>query len=276
MLTLLATPIGNLEDLSVRAIRTLKEADLVLCEDTRRTKILLAHIEAEQIPCWSYHNWNENQQLEPVLKQLREGKNIVLVSDAGTPLINDPGFELVRAVVEEGLALNAIPGPCAPIVALLLSGLPCNRFQFVGFIPKTQGERKALFAECLEYPGTTICFESPHRIEQTLEELVAVAPNHAVALARELTKIHQECIQAKASELLKKVQEVPPRGEIVLLLGPGAPATLSIEEATQKVVSLYKTGTSLSDASREVSEMSGIRKKQLYQAALQILGNERE
>jgi len=271
LLTLLATPIGNLEDLSLRAIRTLKEADLILCEDTRRTKILLKHIESEQVPCWSYHTWNENSQLEPVLKQLREGKNLVLVSDAGTPLISDPGFELVRAVVQEGLKIDAIPGPCAPIVALLLSGLPCSRFQFIGFLPKTAGERKALFAECLEYPGTSICFESPHRIEKSVEELTALAPDHKLALARELTKIHQECIQGTSSELLLHIQQHPPRGELVLLIGPGTPAKLSIEEATKQVVALYRTGTSLSDATREVADMSGLRKKQLYQAALEVL-----
>ncbi len=273
MLTLLATPIGNLEDLSRRAIKVLETADLLLCEDTRRTKILLDHLGIHGISCKSYHTFNESREIEAVLQNLRQEKNVVLVSDAGTPLISDPGFELVSAAIKEGFNVDTIPGPCSPIIALILSGLPCSRFQFIGFLPKAQGERKKLLEECCYYPGSTIAFESPHRIQETVEELKSINPKHSIALARELTKIHQEVLRGSSEEVFEKISKQTPRGEFILVIGPGSEKTVDLDVATQKVLLLYHSGTSLSEASHQIAEMYGLRKKQLYQSALSFIKN---
>ena len=213
MLFLVATPIGNLADITFRAIETLRLVDYILCEDTRRSRILLNQYEIKK-PLKSFHKFNEKKIEDQVIKDLAERKKIALISDAGTPGISDPGQRLIQRCRGENLPFTAIPGPSAPILALTLSGFDANRFQFLGFLPKKASLRKKLLIEAIYFPGTTIFFESPHRIKKTLIELANYAPDQQVALAREMTKIHEECLHGTPKEL----SSLPIKGEYVLLI----------------------------------------------------------
>lgn len=217
MLYLVATPIGNLADLSYRAVETLRSVDAILCEDTRHSRRLLNHYEIDK-PLRSYHKFNLKQREEQILDQLTEGKKLALISDAGTPGISDPGSDIVAACVERGLPVTQIPGPCALISALTLSGLNTERFQFLGFLPKKSGQRERLLQEGLDYPGTTIFYESPHRILKTLKQLQEIEPEAHVVILRELTKKFEERLAGNAAELLSHWSERKPKGEFVLLL----------------------------------------------------------
>ncbi len=219
MLYLIATPIGTLADISFRALKTIEECDYLLCEDTRHTQKLLHHYELRK-PLKSYHAFNEAAREKNILADLKEGKTIGLLSDAGTPGISDPGMRLVKRCHEEGLALSAIPGPCAAIMALICSGFTTERFQFLGFLPVKKGKRGLLLQEALEYPGTTIAYESPYRILSTLEILQELAPEHPIALARELTKKFEQIHRGTPLTLRAEWKEKAPKGEFVLLIAP--------------------------------------------------------
>lgn len=217
MLYIVSTPIGNLKDITLRALEVLRSVEYVLCEDTRHSGNLLTHHEIRK-PLVSFHQFNEAFREERVLQDLEEGKSIALISDAGTPLVCDPGERLVSHCHARGVAVSVIPGPCAPITALALSGFDAIRFQFVGFLPKKQKEALSLFQEILGYPGTTICFESPHRLLRTLGRLKDLAPLRKIAIARELTKRFEECLIGEAQLLWEKMKEARPRGEFVILI----------------------------------------------------------
>ncbi|NGX60560.1 MAG: Ribosomal RNA small subunit methyltransferase I [Chlamydiae bacterium] len=219
MLYLIATPIGNLQDITFRALETLKLCDLVLCEDTRRTGILLKHYEIKR-KLKSFHKFSEASKENAILEELRDGKTIGLVSDAGTPGISDPGTRLVTACRREGIPVCPIPGPCAAIAALSASGLPTDRFQFFGFLPRKKGKLTRLFEEILAYPGTTICYESPYRLKASLQVLATLDPKTPCVVARELTKKFEEFVAGTAEELATKYAEKHPKGEIVLLISP--------------------------------------------------------
>jgi len=220
MLFLISTPIGNLEDFSFRAVKAIESCDYLLCEDTRHSQKLLAHYELRK-PLKSYHQFNEAARQNGILEDLKSGKTIGLLSDAGTPGIADPGMRLVKKCREEGLEISAIPGACAAIVALVASGFTTERFQFVGFLPFKKGKREKLLVETLSYPGTTIAYESPHRIVSTLEILAQIAPQVEVIVARELTKKFETYHRGTAPFLLEGWRKTPPKGEMVLLL-PGS------------------------------------------------------
>ena len=216
MLYIIATPIGNLEDISQRALKTLRECDAILCEDTRRTSILLNRYGFSK-PLISYHKFKEAKVLDRILERLESGEKIALVSDAGTPCINDPGERLTKACVERNIPFTAIPGPCSLIEALVLSAFPAERFQFIGFLPKKpQKELRSL----LFYPGATIAFESPERLLATLDALGKIAPERRLAVAREMTKTFEECRRGTAAELHAHYRARPPKGEIVLVIAP--------------------------------------------------------
>ncbi len=217
MLFLVATPIGNLADFSPRAVETLNGCDYILCEDTRHSGILLKHFGIKR-PTKSFHRFNEAKMEGAIIKDLKEGLTIALIGDAGTPLINDPGERLVRKCQEEKIKVSAIPGPCSPITALILSGFPTDRFQCVGFLPRTKGKLNKALGEFLIYPGTTICLESPYRILATLKALHLLAPQQKIAIARELTKKHEEMLHGTPEELLTHFNLKPPKGELVFLL----------------------------------------------------------
>jgi len=218
MLYLIATPIGNLQDFTFRAIETIRNCDYLLCEDTRRSRILLDHYELKK-PLKSFHRLNERSKATFVLSDLKEGKTIGLLSDAGTPGISDPGEKLVRKCREEDIPVVSIPGPCAAIVALSTSGFDSSRFQFFGFLPKKKGKLKKLLNETLLFPGTSLCYESPYRLVSTLKILVALDPERKCGVARELTKKFETFVQGTSLEVLSFFEKSPPKGEIVLLIG---------------------------------------------------------
>ncbi len=217
MLYLIATPIGNLADITVRALKTIEACDYLLCEDTRHSRRLLSHYDLRK-PLKSYHKFSEAKREEEIIKDLKSGKTIGLLSDAGTPGIADPGVRLVKKCRELELEVYPIPGPCSPIVALVASGLDTTRFQFVGFLPRKKGKLTKILEEGLAYPGTTICFESPHRILKSLKLLAELDPEKQVVVARELTKKFEEYAKGTPAELLEKWKTSPPKGEIILML----------------------------------------------------------
>lgn len=214
MLYVVATPIGNLEDISLRALSILKNVDYILCEDTRRTKKLLFHYEIVA-KTFSFHSFNEKQKEEMILSHLREGKKVALVSDAGMPTISDPGGMLVQRCQKESLPVTCIPGPSAILTAFALSGLNTPSFQFLGFFPKKNSEILKTVETVLTFPGASIFFESPHRLLKTLKRLPETLHVH---LAKELTKIHETLLQGSAQDLYTKLKETSIRGEYVLLL----------------------------------------------------------
>ena len=217
-LYLVATPIGNLEDITARAIRTLREVSLVAAEDTRHTRRLLDHfgIRATLVSLFEH---NERAKVSGLVDRLRDGESIAVVTDAGSPGIADPGFPLVRAAVAEGIRIESIPGPSAVISALQVSGLPTDAFTFVGFLPVKPGARRRALEEYAERRETIVAFESPHRIDRCLADLEAVWHDRPIALARELTKLHEQVLRGSAREVREALREDQKRGEMVLVLG---------------------------------------------------------
>jgi 16S rRNA (cytidine1402-2'-O)-methyltransferase len=217
-LYLVATPIGNLEDITQRALRILREVNLVAAEDTRHTRRLLDHfgIRASLVSLFEH---NERAKASGLVERLRGGESIAVVTDAGSPGIADPGFPLVRAAVAEGVRVESIPGPSSVIAALQVSGLPTDAFTFIGFLPVKPGARRRVLEEYSERRETIVAFESPHRIDRCLEDLEAVWQDRPIALARELTKLHEQVLRGSASEVRGALREDQKRGEIVLVLG---------------------------------------------------------
>jgi 16S rRNA (cytidine1402-2'-O)-methyltransferase len=216
-LYLVATPIGNLEDITLRALRTLKECDAVAAEDTRRTGQLLRHYEIPR-PMLSYFQFNEAKRSEEIIARLQRGEKIALVTDAGSPGISDPGERVVRAARAAGLRVEAVPGPCALVAALTASGLAADEFHFIGFLAHKSGQRRRQLEELKPVPGTLILYESPYRIEKLLGELQDIYPGRTVVLARELTKRFEEYLRGTAAELLAALKKRPAKGEFVVLV----------------------------------------------------------
>ncbi|MDO4789803.1 MAG: 16S rRNA (cytidine(1402)-2'-O)-methyltransferase [Porphyromonas sp.] len=219
-LTIIPTPIGNLEDITLRAIRLLREADIVLAEDTRTTQKLLRHFEISPKELRSHHMHNEHSTAKSVAEAIANGQKVVLVSDAGTPGISDPGFILVRECLQLDLKVECLPGATAFVPALVASGLPCDRFSFEGFLPQKKG-RQTLLGDIAKRPTTTILYEAPTRLVKLLEQLSALLePEREVVVVREISKLHEEYHRGKASELYEYFKSQSPRGEIVVLIAP--------------------------------------------------------
>jgi len=217
MLYLVPTPIGNLEDITLRAIKILKSVDLILAEDTRTTGVLLKHLEIKK-PLASFHIHNEHQKLADYIRQMKEGRNVALVSDAGTPAISDPGFLLVREALKEEIEIQCLPGPTAFVPALVVSGFSTDRFLFEGFIPQKKG-RQTKLKQITQYDCTTILYESPHRIIRLLEELVALGESERkISISREISKMFEQTVRGTVSEVLLHFQTKPPKGEFVVCL----------------------------------------------------------
>jgi 16S rRNA (cytidine1402-2'-O)-methyltransferase len=267
MFFLVSTPIGNLEDITLRAIKTLKEVETILCEDTRHSLPLLRHF-GISTKVESYHKFNEEKNLPSLLARLKKGEKIALISDAGTPGIADPGERLVAECRKEGIEVVPIPGACAPIAALVASGLPTTRFQWVGFLPKKKGELETALKDYLDYRGTTVIFETPHRIIDTLEMLLELAPKRQLVVARELTKKFETFVTGKAEELLAAFK-TPPRGEIVLLLSPKEEEEKEPPEALLKEL-LQEKGLRVKEVVEIAHQMTGYPKKVLYKIALEL------
>jgi 16S rRNA (cytidine1402-2'-O)-methyltransferase len=218
-LYLVATPIGNLEDITLRALRVLKECDVVAAEDTRHSGQLLKHFGIAR-PLLSYFQFNEAKRSEEILGRLRRGEKVALVTDAGTPGISDPGERVVRAALAAGLRVESVPGPCALVAGLTCSGLPGDEFHFIGFLPHKSSQRRRRLEELSSVPGTLILYESPYRIIKLLDELVDLYPERRVVLARELTKKFEELRSGNPRQLLEEMQKRSIKGEFVVLLAP--------------------------------------------------------
>ncbi|GAB4232845.1 MAG: 16S rRNA (cytidine(1402)-2'-O)-methyltransferase [Chlamydiales bacterium] len=268
MLYLLSTPIGNLRDLSFRAVEILNHCDYILCEDTRHSKTLMNSYEIST-PLKSYHKFNEAMREEEVLADLKKGKQIGLISDSGTPCIADPGERLVHKCIEEGISLTAIPGPCALVQALICSGLGTFRFQFVGFLPKQQGKLKQELLKFLEYSGTTVCYESPQRIKKTLHVITALAPSRKVVIARELTKVFEEFLRGTAQTILDQIENRDLKGECVLLIEGQREEIWQDLSLKDHVLLIEKThSVTRKEAIKIVAEARGMPKRTVYQELL--------
>lgn len=268
VLYLVSTPIGNLKDFSFRALDILKECDYILCEDTRHSQILLNHYSIKK-PLKSFHCFNERMRLDPILEDLANGKNIALISDAGTPAISDPGLQLISACRNQKISVTAIPGACALIVALGLSGFSSTIFQFLGFIPKKEKERSALLKIALEYKGTSIFYETPHQIQKTLSHLQKLDDTRHLCIVREATKLHEECLFGEPSILLDHFQTHAPRGEMVLLISENPKDSCLTGNVLSHVNILQQElNISRSEAIKVVAKLHQIPKRTLYKEDL--------
>lgn len=274
-LYLVATPIGNLEDITLRALRILKEVPLIAAEDTRHTRGMLTHF-GISTPMTSYFEHNKLQKADQILAALDQG-DVALVSDAGTPTINDPGFELVREALQAGHQVIPIPGASSPITALSASGLATNAFLFLGYVPRKKKEREDGFAELRAAPYTLIYLESPNRVLDTLESVSAVLPDRQVVIARELTKKFEEFTRGTAAELLSTLKEAP-KGEIVLLISgnDGSKPPERIEDLDDRIRVMLAAGDHVKAIAGSLAETTGLEKKKIYQRAVELKENVRD
>jgi 16S rRNA (cytidine1402-2'-O)-methyltransferase len=257
------TPIGNLEDVTLRVMAALREADVVACEDTRRARVLLDRygVSAKLV---SYHEHNETERAGELIPQMRAGAVVALVSDAGMPLVSDPGYVLVRACVAAGLAVEVLPGPSAALAALVASALPAVRWRFEGFLPR----KRAALLDVFAAPETVVAFESPRRVGASLRTLASIDPDRPVAVCRELTKLHEEVVRGTASELAARYASEPPRGEVVLVVGAAAagPSDDDKAPAVDALRRLVDAGAKPRAAAGVVAELTGFSANALYKA----------
>ncbi len=272
MLILVPTPIGNLGDISPRAAEALAQADFIAAEDTRVSIKLLNHLGLKK-QLISYHEHNKLESGPHILTRLQNGESCALVTDAGTPAISDPGEDLVRLCRENDVPVTAIPGPCAAITALAMSGLPTGRFTFEGFLSVGKRSRREHLQSLLEETRTMIFYEAPHKLLTTLGDMQeAFGPDRPICLCRELTKLHEEAVKTTIGQALAHYQEISPRGEYVLIVGGAAPKVQeapSMEDCIARVNALRGSGLSMKDAVKQVSKEAGIPRNTLYDAALQ-------
>lgn len=275
-LYLCATPIGNLEDMTLRVLRILQEVDLIAAEDTRNSIKLLNHFEIKT-PMTSYHEYNKIEKAKDLIRQMQEGKNVALITDAGTPGISDPGEELVRMCYDAGVEVTSLPGACACVTALTLSGLPTRRFCFEAFLPTEKKERREILKELEEETRTIILYEAPHRLVRTLEELTEFLGERRISVCRELTKKHETVFQTTVAEALEYYRENAPKGECVLVIeGKSRDAIrakeqqrweeLSVEEHMEHYLS---QGIEKKEAMKLVAKDRGVSKRDIYQELLQ-------
>jgi 16S rRNA (cytidine1402-2'-O)-methyltransferase len=265
-LYVVATPIGNLGDITLRAVAVLAGADLVLCEDTRHSRTLLQHF-AIATPTRPYHEHNAARERPRVLGELAAGKRVALISDAGTPLVSDPGWKLVRAALDGGHHVEALPGPSAALAALAVGGLPTDAFLFAGFLPPKSAARRARIAELAGAPATLIFFEAPSRVGETLGDLTAVLGARPAAVARELTKLHEEVRRAPLDALAHALDGEAIKGEVVILVGPPVEAEVSDADIAARLAAALED-MSLRDAAKAVADALGVPKSRVYDLGL--------
>lgn len=266
-LYVVATPIGNLEDISMRAIRILREVKLIAAEDTRKTRRLLAAYDIKT-PMTSYYEHNKLVKMDYVFERLGEG-DVALVSDAGTPGVSDPGYELILAASRRGIPVVPVPGPSAVITALTVSGLPTDRFTCLGFLPRKAGERRRLLESVAEDPGTIIILEAPHRLAEALEDLLSVFGDRSMAVCRELTKIHEEVFRGSISQALAHFAE--PRGEFTLVIAGKAaqPPRELTGDIRERLHRMQTSGVKAKEAVAQLAGETGLSKKEIYRAWLE-------
>ena len=272
ILYVVGTPIGNLEDMSVRAVRTLQEVDFIAAEDTRVTLKLLNHFEIKK-PMVSYHDHNIREKGEVIIAKLQSGENGAIVTDAGMPCISDPGEDLVRLCAENNITVQVVPGPSAAISALALSGLNTSKFVFEGFLTTNKSGRIENLEALKNEPRTLIFYEAPHKLKDTLRDLRKVLGNRKISLCRELTKIHEEVDRTDQDGAIAEYEQRTPKGEYVLIV-EGAPeeageVSFTLEQAIDMVLALSAKGTPLSSAAKDVAKQTGFKKGELYKGALE-------
>jgi 16S rRNA (cytidine1402-2'-O)-methyltransferase len=265
-LAVCATPIGNLDDVTLRVLEELRAADLILCEDTRHTRVLLNRHAITGKRLLSYHEHNEAKRGAEVLPRLEAGERVALVSDAGMPGINDPGARLVASALARAVPVTVLPGPSAVETALVASGFPAERYQFVGFLPRARGALASLWEELAGWPYPIVAFESPQRVPATLRSLAAADPDRRVAVCRELTKRYEEVVVGSVAELVSRFEQ-PPKGEITLVLGPGTKMP-EHEGAVEAVAELVAAGVARRPAAELVSRLTGVSRNELYRRTL--------
>ncbi len=266
-LYVVATPIGNLEDISLRALRVLREVRLIAAEDTRKTKRLLNAYDI-QTPMTSYHEHNKKTTLDYILNYLKEG-DVALVSEAGMPGVSDPGYELIGAATRTGIPVVPVPGPSAVITALVVSGLPTDRFLYLGFLPRRAGARKQALKSVAQEPGTLLILEAPHRLQPTLKDLQLVLGDRQIAVCRELTKLHEEVFRGTISQAIARFAE--PRGEFTLVIeGKSEEKRKSGEDIEKRLCDMYQSGVKAKEAIARVAEETGLSRRELYRSWLKM------
>jgi 16S rRNA (cytidine1402-2'-O)-methyltransferase len=269
ILYIVATPIGNLEDITLRAIRTLKEADVIAAEDTRHTQILLNHF-AIKTPLTSYHEHNERAKTGQLVTRLERGESIALVSDAGTPAISDPGFRLVVEAVRAGIRVIPIPGASAAIAVLSASGLPTDGFVFTGFLPARKQERRSRLQELRGGSYSLVIYETPHRLKESLDDIGKILGDRRIVLAREVTKLHEEFLRGSVSEVIREVSQREIRGEITLVIEGRTGETSTSEEGLRAEIDKLKDdGTRVKEIAEILGEKYGYSKREIYRLALE-------
>jgi len=269
VLYIVATPIGNLEDITLRALRVLKEVDLIAAEDTRHTKTLLDHYGITK-PLTSYHEHNEKTKAHALVGRLKRGQSIALVSDAGTPVLSDPGYRLVREAIKAAIPVVPLPGPSAMTALLSVSGLATDRFVFEGFLPARRGERRGRLGALREEKRTMVFYEAPHRLKESLGDLLEILGDREAVMGREITKIHEEFLRGRLSEMRARVESEKPRGEITLAVGgsegDAAPAQ---ELITAEIEQLRKKGLRVKEIAELLGEKFSCPKREIYRLALE-------
>ena len=265
VLFMVSTPLGNLEDITQRALRTLREVDAIACEDTRRTKLLLRNY-GIRTPLLSCHDHNEKARASEICRRLLGGESFALVTDAGTPTISDPGYRVVRATVAAGIRVVPVPGPCAAVTALAASGLPTDAFLFRGFLPRRRGKRLAALQELQGTRATLVLFEAPHRILATLDDIQSTFPGSEVVVAREMTKLHEEFLRGTAAEIGRALAERSAvRGEMVVLVAPGSNLSDAPQESLpDRVRELQEAGRGRMEAIKIAAKELGMHKREAY------------
>jgi 16S rRNA (cytidine1402-2'-O)-methyltransferase len=271
-LFLVGTPIGNMEDITLRALRVLREADLVAAEDTRRTRKLLSRHDIHTTVT-SYHGHNEREKAETIAAEIAAGKKVALVSDAGMPGVADPGFRVVEECARQGLRTEVVPGPSSLTASLALSGLPLAGFRYEGFIPRKRAERRTRLAYLLREGEALVFYEAPHRLLETLRDLAELAPERAVVVTRELTKLHEEVLRGTAADVLASFGEGKPRGEFVVVVAPGGESeSPPLPELAGEVAALHEQGLPPREAVRAVAQKHGVSQREVYNAWLESKG----
>jgi 16S rRNA (cytidine1402-2'-O)-methyltransferase len=263
-LYVVSTPIGNLEDITYRAVRILKEVDWIACEDTRTTRRLLDHYGISK-PAVSYHEHNETGRAAELIGRIEQGETGALVSDAGTPLLSDPGYRLVHAAAEAGIRVEALPGPSALLAGLVVSGLPTDRFLFVGFFPAKQGQRRHLLESLADEAATLVFYEAPHRIVETLEDIAAVLGERRMVVGRELTKMHEETLRGTADEIRESlIAREAVRGEFVVMIGKADAPRVDEVPIETTIETLIGAGIDRMEAIKTVARERGLSKREVY------------
>ncbi|MEW6553667.1 MAG: 16S rRNA (cytidine(1402)-2'-O)-methyltransferase [Actinomycetota bacterium] len=268
-LWLVGTPIGNMEDITLRALRVLREADLVAAEDTRRARKLLSRHDIHTTVT-SYHGHNEREKASSIAIEVEAGKKVALVSDAGMPGVADPGFRVVEECARRGLKVEVVPGPSSLTASLALSGLPLDGFRYDGFVPRKRGERRSRLSDLLREGEALVFYEAPHRVLETLADLAELAPRRRVVVTRELTKVHEEVLRGTATEVLAALEVAKPRGEFVIIVAPGEEGEASpLPELAGEVAGLVAEGLPAREAVRAVALKHGVSQRQVYDAWLE-------